>query len=260
MPIERISAETLQRRRRALQTRRDAQRLQLLQWLIHFAQRDVRGLSKTAWDTVRLDLERFHHAGTRAVISEAGRADPDTTRRPARSATPLRRLRLGELRAMQRTLQRVFNGLWPAAATTTTPAADLPVQTSGIDLTRVGGGQVVSIARAAWPATVWWAVTSLLEQYGARIRRCPALRGATPCGRLFLRTRRQAFCSKTCAQRDRSRAWYGAHRAAAQQRRRDSYQRAKERPESFVTKAQAPGRRVDEGRGKSTAQKNVRRT
>jgi len=129
-----------------------------------------------------------------------------------------------EMRTMRDELRQLFAALWPTdGVELTIPSYHLPVHIGGIYLTRVGAGSIASVSIAEWPSTFWVAVADLLHQYGARIRRCSARHGANHCGRLFLRTRRQIFCSPQCAQRERSREWYDEHRTEAQRRRRVAY-------------------------------------
>jgi hypothetical protein len=76
------------------------------------------------------------------------------------------------------------------------------------------------ITVATWPDTVWVTVLSLLEEFGPRVHRCPV------CQTLFLKHKRQMYCSATCAQRARSSRWYARHGDLARKRRRDAYSRA----------------------------------
>lgn len=72
--------------------------------------------------------------------------------------------------------------------------------------------ELVDVAR--WPHTLKLQSVSLLLKFRDRIRICPALKtgGQGPCGRPFVRIRRQQHCSITCAQRERSRRWYRDNR------------------------------------------------
>ena len=82
-------------------------------------------------------------------------------------------------------------------------------------------GRVGQMLEAGWPDTVWVSIMSLLEEFGREIRRC----GVCAERRLFLKRRRQEYCSRQCSQRARSARWYTAHRPEAQRRRRTAYQK-----------------------------------
>jgi hypothetical protein len=66
------------------------------------------------------------------------------------------------------------------------------------------------VVEATWPDTIWIVTMSLLEEFGTRLRRCPTCEVR----RLFLKTRRQMYCSPACSQRARSARWYNQHRRA----------------------------------------------
>ena len=85
------------------------------------------------------------------------------------------------------------------------------VSNEGLGIQRVYG--------ADWRHVRWLAIASLLEEFGARIVRCKA----PECTQLFLRNRRQEYCSKKCSQKVRSLKWYTAHRDTARARRRQAY-------------------------------------
>ena len=84
----------------------------------------------------------------------------------------------------------------------------------------VCGRQVERTVFAEWPNVFWIAVLAILEDGGHRLARC--LR--PECCRVFVRIRRQQYCSPRCSQIMRSRRWYAAHRPEARSRRRQAYQ------------------------------------
>ena len=59
-----------------------------------------------------------------------------------------------------------------------------------------------------------------LEEYGPRIVRCQVV----TCDKLFVRHRRQLYCSLTCQQKVQSAAWYQRHKEAISKRKRQRYQ------------------------------------
>ena len=123
------------------------------------------------------------------------------------------------LRALQRTLATKLDGLVPTSGN---PAVSLLEQELGAHrvVLMVCGRQVERTVFAEWPNVFWIAVLAILEDGGHRLARC--LR--PECCRVFVRIRRQQYCSPRCSQIMRSRRWYAAHRPEARSRRREAYQ------------------------------------
>ena len=86
--------------------------------------------------------------------------------------------------------------------------------------------------------SLWTGVLGLLERFGADIRQCEA------CPMLFLRARRQRYCSARCSQRSRFKAWYaGENREAVLEKRRAKYakqQKARHGPNVKITGRKRP--------------------
>jgi hypothetical protein len=83
------------------------------------------------------------------------------------------------------------------------------------------GWHITQRALASWPDTVWVSIMSLLEEFGSRMGRCDGC----PERRLFVKSKRQAYCSTQCSQRVRSERWYRKHRKVALDRRHERYKR-----------------------------------
>ncbi len=81
--------------------------------------------------------------------------------------------------------------------------------------------RVMSMTEAGWPDTVWMTLMSWFEEYGSRIRHCAVCAER----RLFIKERRQQYCSKRCSQRARSARWYRRHHEEALERRHERYVR-----------------------------------
>jgi hypothetical protein len=81
--------------------------------------------------------------------------------------------------------------------------------------------RVCQVSEASWPDTIWVTVLSLLDEFGDTIQRCPVCSSR----RLFVKTKRQAYCSRQCSQCVRSARWYQRHRASALEQRRQAYVR-----------------------------------
>jgi hypothetical protein len=88
-------------------------------------------------------------------------------------------------------------------------------------LWRRSDGRIQCFDVASEPSP-WFGVVVLLEEFGPLIRRCHA----PGCRRLFVRTKRQEYCSRSCSQRVRSATWYAKHQRVAQAARRARYQQA----------------------------------
>jgi hypothetical protein len=67
-----------------------------------------------------------------------------------------------------------------------------------------------------WPDLFWLAVSEIIEQCGPQLRQCEE------CKTLFLRNKRQTYCSEACSQRVRSRKWYKKHGKESQNDRRQA--------------------------------------
>jgi hypothetical protein len=128
----------------------------------------------------------------------------------------------GEIRAFHAQLREILNALWSGSGEHPGGLVRIPaaVQHVYLHLTLDSRG-IKRIYGSGWPAWLWLAVAAVLEEFGSHIKRCQA----PHCGRLFLRIRRQAYCSVECSQRVRSRRWYEAHQNEARDRRRDAYER-----------------------------------
>ena len=70
---------------------------------------------------------------------------------------------------------------------------------------------------ADWPDIFFVRVAEMLETFGSLVTRC------SECQTLFLRTRRQTYCSRRCSQKARSNRWYKTHREQAKRERRVRY-------------------------------------
>ncbi len=80
-------------------------------------------------------------------------------------------------------------------------------------------GSIGSFFSAKWPHIFWLALIELLKENGHRLWRCLV------CGKLFLKHKRQIFCSARCSQTMRSSRWYERNRPRAQENRRESFKK-----------------------------------
>ena len=215
-----------------------------LDWLLFFYALPVATLRTSEWVTLKLptQLEGFatRFMGLGGVWPSGivtGQADLAILPGWGGILKPRpRRLTRAQVCEIHARLCQACDALFPvneehaAAATVFIPAN---IQHVGLRRSRVGtarqkakatgheAGTVVRVYGAAWPDWLWLAIAAALEEFGPRIIRCTV----PDCRRLFLRNRRQAYCSTACSQRVRSKHWYDTHRAEAQKRRRQSYER-----------------------------------
>ena len=80
---------------------------------------------------------------------------------------------------------------------------------------------------AGWPDIFFVRVAEMFQTFGSLVARC------SECQTLFLRTRRQAYCSSRCSQKVRSERWYKRHKVKAQENRREYYKRTKRHTTGF---------------------------
>jgi CGNR zinc finger protein len=82
-----------------------------------------------------------------------------------------------------------------------------------------GNGRTFPYTAGPWPVAFWFAIAAVIESGSPYLRRCTGVE----CGKLFVRTKRQAYCSKACGQRTRSRRFYEAHREEVSEQRHEQY-------------------------------------
>jgi hypothetical protein len=207
MPTERISRQQLELRRREQRARRAREHEQWMKWLLAFERVPLGAL----------DIDRAKIVTEAGIFATVPVADV-LPQNPAQSGGQI--ATLGSLVDIQQTLTSMFEALWPSDATVPV-SFELPVRSIGMFVARENySGQVQHWVTAAWPSNFWWVAIGLLEVYGARVRRCTARSGAGKCGRLFLRKRRQLFCSPACSRRELARRWYERHRSKTTAHRR----------------------------------------
>ena len=235
-----------------------AERTALLGWVLDFLRRDLANLTATDWSELQRALDHLVYVmvGEGAVFpvswlkeleakgqstSVRVRADGShhtsagtslrflaELRNERKFRARLPTLRPGQLRHLQRRLRQVLAALRPLdtdvdLASSRITYAAIPGVITGVylmnDVGDPSGRGLKRVYGAAWRHVRWLALVALLEACGTSVVRCQA----PECPELFLRHRRQQYCSQKCSQQVRSAAWYAAHRAAANARRRQSY-------------------------------------
>ena len=240
---------------RTAQRRRE--RVELMRWLLDFLRRDLGTLPAADWARLQRTLDHlaFTLAGsdkvfpitwlqqheskgrgkqrsvTRGTWLHVSRGEHLTYQDERRNESKFR-ARLPtqthhHMRQVQARLRHVLEVLRPSdppfePSRVRIMYASIPGAITGLYLMNDVSNEGLGIQRvygADWRHVRWLAIASLLEEFGARIVRCKA----PECTQLFLRTRRQEYCSKKCSQKVRSLKWYTAHRDTAQARRRQAY-------------------------------------
>jgi hypothetical protein len=101
-------------------------------------------------------------------------------------------------------------------------------------------GDDFTVVQAVAPEDLYHeSICELLKQFGSRIARCEA----ETCSKLFIRIRRQRYCSESCSQQVRSKVWYARHKEDKMRKSREAYQEQVEQ--------KYPGSRVRVGRHRS---------
>ncbi len=200
-----------------------------LVWLLHFCRLDLD--ERSDWDNLGKRLQSFAirllgvgGVWPASVLLAVEAGQPGLAIRPGWGGVPKELPPIptqAETRAIHARLRQVFDVLRPLTNDGKIARVRLPAQIQRVDLTDVDGRTIKRVYGAEWPDWLWLAIAAALEEFGSRIERCQA----SDCGRLFLRTRRQAYCSTECSQRVRSKRWYEAHKDKARAQRRDAHNR-----------------------------------
>ena len=215
------------------------ERVELVRWLIDdFLRRDLGKLPAADWSRLQKELDhltwKLVGGGTVFPVTWLEQLASERLtfleerlgERRFRAHLP--KLKRKEMRQVQAHLRQVLKDLRPIDSQRGPPPVMYPsipgvikrvhlvndrFAESGLGIKRVYG--------ADWCHLRWLAIATLLEECGEQIARCLA----PGCTQLFLRNRRQEYCSRSCSQKVRSSTWYEAHREDAKERRRQSYRR-----------------------------------
>ena len=88
-------------------------------------------------------------------------------------------------------------------------------------------GAISRTYTARWPHIFWLAVSEILIEGGHRLWRC------INCERLFIKRKKQAYCSAKCSQKVRSERWYRGHSDKARRRQREARKQKKRNDMGF---------------------------
>jgi len=192
--------EFIRFRKQAREDRR-RQRPKMTIALLQFASRDPNTFDRHDWRCAMDLLERLHR---HAWLGERGVLPPDRL-------LPTSQASHGRVRNVHAELNRGLATLFPVDdhAFWKRRSWHPPVRAHRPTLMHYHK-RLFQVVEAAWPDTIWIVIMSLLEEFGGQLRRCPSC----PEKRLFVKSRRQAYCSPACSQRTRSARWYTRHRRA----------------------------------------------
>ncbi len=216
MAVKRLTRREVKKARATFEAARTTGEKALLEWLFRFEQSDVPASTGEELDEMRRNLKRF--AAVRAGGVFPAEVLPGVKMRPA---PRLSRRAVIDIHAQLRELLTYVRPLEPNEGPSPT-SLRIQVRTTAVLLVAFGSGQIDSVHLAPWPDRLWLAIIALLKQHSETITRCRARTGSAPCGRLFLRAKRQKFCDKKCAQRERARQWYETNRLRVLRRRREA--------------------------------------
>lgn len=234
-PFDLETREVIQKRLDGLLTKKRASSPELdelleaeARWLLLFGESEL--ASDTNWDRLAI---RVHRCALRlfgngqvwpsSVLAATETGEGGVVRVPGLGAIQAEFPPFppeAEIRAIHVQLREILHALWPRSGETAKQRIPLPAGIQCVHLSN-DGKEIRRIYGANWPDWFWVGIAALLEEFGSHIERCQA----PDCGRLFLRIRRQSYCSAECSQRVRSRRWYEAHRDEARERRREAYEK-----------------------------------
>jgi hypothetical protein len=185
-----------------------------LRWLLNFAERDIR--SPGAADRASMEIFAFTFAARLAgPVAQAGAGmgmlDPETL-----STRAIREARL-KAREAQQAARDVLRSL------ATGVRCRLVFEVVGWE--RLPDRRLLPVVGGDWRSRFLGAVAMLLVEAGPDLAVC-AREG---CERLFLRSRRQAYCTARCSQRQRTQRFRAAHPQEVRETRHQSYARRRRR-------------------------------
>ena len=216
MAMRRLTRRESKKARATFEAVRTAGEQALLEWLFSFEQCDVPASTRAELDEMRRNLKRF------AAVRDGSFLPAEVL--SGRKTRPTPRLSRQAVIEIHTQLRELLTHVRPPEHSNGTSPTSLRIEvhTTAVLLVAFGSGQIDSVHLAPWPDRLWLAIIALLKKHSETITRCHARTGSARCGRLFLRTKRQAFCDKKCAQRERARQWYETNRSHALRRRREA--------------------------------------
>ncbi len=219
-------------------SKRDAERW--MRWLLVFCHRDFRKLPKMERVNLKKDLFDLCQSSSCFDLAELWRgtrisAYPEADLQLQKGAVPgLRTTR--DIVTIQRILKEGLTQLYPDKLPNDLNDAfriwEIPASIPKLSVTRFSLLAKQRLRKKSfptnsafhprlsfytkWPDLFWFTVAEIIEECGPRLRRCEE------CKSLFLREKRQAYCSQACSQKVRSRKWYMKHGEEIKKKRRQA--------------------------------------
>jgi len=225
-----------------------------LKWVLDFAQQEIEALDESNRRKLEERLQRFCGASAAFIPNEIWKNYPIVPEASlfakwerGRLKVPLSRPKLEEMhRMLNQALESLYPRRYPSAEEDRHPRWLLPVTIKKVELVgrvnkpskRVGNRLVTGTVMRAhihrsymvgWPDLFWLAFAEYMETFATDLRRC------TECLTLYVKRKRQEYCSKTCSQRVRTRRWKEKDPVHASNTRHQAYVRYK-RKEMKLTK------------------------
>lgn len=230
MPWFLRSVEVAIVRQRDFQKLKNTARWKWTEWIFSFGKLRLRELSRKDLDRLKRDILELCDLGPVSAFRTVSRLLPTvdyavfqrTSRKPLHvTDSQLKKFHNAVTTALRQLFPASGNGTWQIPATLAKTHLDRMV----IHETGMKRGQkqerVYSLVSrtfsASWPDIFFVRVAEMLLTFGSLVARC------SECQTLFLRTRRQTYCSARCSQKARSNRWYKTHREEAKLKRRARY-------------------------------------
>jgi hypothetical protein len=210
---------------------KDTARWKWTEWILSFGKIRLHELNRKELDRLKQDIGELCHLGPVSAFRTVSRLLPtvDYTvfQRTSRKRLDVTDTRLKKFHNVVATaLLQLFppsgkDGTWQIPATLTKSKVDRMVIHETVRKQQKKHDRVFSwvsrTSSACWPDIFFMRVAEMFLTFGSLVARC------SECQTLFLRTRRQTYCSGRCSQKARSNRWYKTHREQAKLARRERY-------------------------------------
>lgn len=217
-------------RQEDFQRLKDTARWKWTEWILSFGKIRLRELNRKELDRLKRESWELCELGPVSAFRTVSRLLPPVdytvfqwTSRKRLDVTDsqLKKFHNAVTTALLQLFPPSGNGTWPIPATLAKTQLDRMVIHETVMKGRKTQERVYSwVSRtfsACWPDIFFVRVAEMFLTFGSLVARC------SECQTLFLRTRRQAYCSRRCSQKARSNRWYKAHREQAKLKRRVRY-------------------------------------
>lgn len=228
-------------RQKDFQRLKDTARWKWTEWILSFGKIRLRELNRKELDRLKQDIGELCHLGPVSAFRSVSRLLP-TVDYTVFQWTSRKRLDVTDSRlkkfhnAVATALLQLFppsgkDGTWQIPATLAKSKVNRMVIHESVRKRQKNQERVFSwvsrTSSACWPDIFFVRIAEMFQTFGSLVARC------SECQTLFLRTRRQAYCSPRCSQKVRSERWYKRNKTKAQGNRREYYKRMKRQELGF---------------------------